>query len=165
MKSYLRLCVRLTTLLFIVFSSGCYSNSIADEKLFSEEIASVKGYFLGDEHAYIAHLAVYNTYSSSSVTVYNPWQNLYGCKEHRLSQTSVIVSRIDSDWSHVLTSCGELDLEGMTIFAGDVSAIQYSIPVANNVEQVVVVPTDAGIDTYLYWNGEKFELYAPEETP
>ena len=53
----------------------------------------------------------------------------------------------------------------MTIFTGDVSAIQYGIPVANKVEQVIVVPTEAGIDTYLYWDGEKFALYAPEETP
>ncbi|GGB22173.1 hypothetical protein GCM10007414_39450 [Agarivorans gilvus] len=35
----------------------------------------------------------------------------------------------------------------------------------NKVEQVIVFPTDAGIDTYLYWNGEKLELYVPEETP
>lgn len=30
---------------------------------------------------------------------------------------------------------------------------------------VIVVPTAAGIDTYLYWDGKKFEHYWPEEIP
>lgn len=30
---------------------------------------------------------------------------------------------------------------------------------------IVVIPTAAGIDTYLYWDGKKFEHYWPEEIP
>ncbi len=30
---------------------------------------------------------------------------------------------------------------------------------------LIVIPTGAGIDTYLFWNGERFEYYEPEEMP
>ena len=30
---------------------------------------------------------------------------------------------------------------------------------------VIVVPTEAGIDTYLYWNGATFQSYEPLESP
>jgi hypothetical protein len=30
---------------------------------------------------------------------------------------------------------------------------------------VVVVPTEAGIDTYLFWNGNAFQSYEPLELP
>lgn len=30
---------------------------------------------------------------------------------------------------------------------------------------VIVVPTEAGIDTYLYWNGATFQSYEPSELP
>ena len=47
MRNFLILGVRLTSLLFIVFSSGFSSNSIAHEELFTESVVSTKGYFLG----------------------------------------------------------------------------------------------------------------------
>jgi hypothetical protein len=103
MRNVLTLGVRLASLLFIVFSGGCSSNSIVDQYLFTESVASTKGAFLGGEHTYIAHLAVYNSHSSS-VIEYNSWQNLYGCKDHHLSHASVIVTRVGGNWSHVLTS-------------------------------------------------------------
>jgi hypothetical protein len=30
---------------------------------------------------------------------------------------------------------------------------------------VIVIPTEAGIDTYLYWNGSSFQTYEPMESP
>lgn len=30
---------------------------------------------------------------------------------------------------------------------------------------VIVIPTEAGIDTYLFWNGDTFESYEPMELP
>ncbi len=30
---------------------------------------------------------------------------------------------------------------------------------------VIVLPTEAGIDTYIYWNGESFMVYEPAEQP
>lgn len=30
---------------------------------------------------------------------------------------------------------------------------------------LIVIPTEAGIDTYLYWNGNTFAVYEPSDTP
>ncbi|MCA3953106.1 hypothetical protein [Vibrio vulnificus] len=32
-------------------------------------------------------------------------------------------------------------------------------------QMLVVIPTEAGIDTYLYWTGERYQLFYPPEEP
>ena len=42
--------------------------------------------------------------------------------------------------------------------------IQASLP-ARHTGDLIVLPTEAGIDTYIYWDQTKYRLYVPTETP
>lgn len=51
--------------------------------------------------------------------------------------------------------------------ASKTSLVELDLPELNKLTKgdVIVIPTEAGIDTYLYWNGSTFLSYEPAEIP
>ncbi len=51
--------------------------------------------------------------------------------------------------------------------ASKLSLVELELPELNKLTKgdVIVIPTEAGIDTYLYWNGSTFLSYEPAEIP
>ena len=46
----------------------------------------------------------------------------------------------------------------------DYSQIQAMLPV-KNAGDLIVLPTEAGIDTYIYWYKTSYRLFTPDEVP
>jgi hypothetical protein len=65
------------------------------------------------------------------------------------------VSLLDTDAAQEISVASNSELEGL-----DLSELS-----AQAKGDVIVVPTEAGIDTYLYWNGATFQSYEPSELP
>jgi len=69
---------------------------------------------------------------------------------------------VDSNHPSIL---GELFAGGLTMLGKkETEQIKkdYELKSKGN---LLVIPTGAGIDTYLFWNGERFEYYEPDEMP
>ena len=65
------------------------------------------------------------------------------------------VSLLDTDAAQEINITPNSELEGLEL--PELSAQAKG--------DVIVVPTEAGIDTYLYWNGVTFQSYEPSELP
>jgi len=65
------------------------------------------------------------------------------------------VSLLDTDAAQEINVSPKSELEGLDL--PELSAQAKG--------DVIVVPTEAGIDAYLYWNGVTFQTYGPSELP
>jgi len=76
---------------------------------------------------------------------------IFGNSKQFLIHDMNAVSLLDTDAAQEINVTPNSELQGLDLpeLKGD----------------VIVVPTEAGIDTYLYWNGATFQSYEPAELP
>lgn len=111
-----------------------------------------------------------------SVSVVSPWaKNDEKVKENASlaggSQNNLLVSFGNEKkfLIHDVNAVSLLDTEAAKeiFLIKKVSLAELEIPDFSEqpTGDVIVIPTEAGIDTYLYWNGSRFQAYEPLELP
>ncbi|HFD32488.1 MAG TPA: hypothetical protein ENJ28_07290 [Gammaproteobacteria bacterium] len=110
---------------------------------------------------------------TSQLRVSTPWSYSPDKKYHR---SLVIFQKAGSDWFSgktqvfaLLATTGVLETPSFKLIVSDKSDKDYRehtsmLPLKTN-NALIILPTEAGIDTYVYWDKVKYTLFEPEEIP
>ena len=110
---------------------------------------------------------------TSQLSVTTPWSYSPNKKYHR---SLVIFQKAASDRfsgktqvTVLLATTGVLETHSFKLIVSDKSDKDYHehtslLPVKTN-NDLIILPTEAGIDTYVYWDKGKYTLFEPEEIP
>lgn len=103
------------------------------------------------------------------ITVSNPWQLAYPCDEKNSDGSAIIVI---TENTHVLRSCTalnsydgyEMSIEKHPSTVLPQGSARRNLPDAITLNRdVLVIPSEAGVDSYIAWDGETYILVMPEE--
>lgn len=112
----------------------------------------------------------------SSVTLITPWESNENevKKPHSLAEGSLnnVFVTFDSSKQFLVHDVNDISLLD-TEAASEISVASKSSLAELELSElserakgdVIVIPTEAGIDIYLYWNGSTFQTYEPIESP
>ncbi|OAN18155.1 hypothetical protein A3K86_04445 [Photobacterium jeanii] len=153
----------------IFLSYGCASQpkderlALDDNKIITRFNAAINSFdFTSDVILYKGRL------TQKESIVFTPWKDLYGaeyCAQLPEAINTIIVVNRSSNSVHHIESCGELDAADMMIYAIPSAEVEALIPnIKVHAKESIKVPTEASVDTYLIWNGQKYVFTGPDET-
>ncbi len=117
-----------------------------------------------------------NMGANSQVKISTPWL-IPGSKQSQKLYTSLAIINGERDGfqSAQTKVFGLLDYSGVLATPSfqlilmkstdkEYDEYQTMLPAKTNGD-ILILPTEAGIDTYIYWNKDKYDLFMPKETP
>ena len=114
--------------------------------------------------------------TSRQVQVSSPWEFPGSVQSNSYATSLVIINGSKDGWMSadtqvyvLLDKSGVLETPSFQLMQKnksdpDYSQIQAMLPV-KNAGDLIVLPTEAGIDTYIYWYKTSYRLFTPDEVP
>ena len=105
-----------------------------------------------------------------------PWVYPSTEKSKKYHRSLVIFQKTSNNWLTdktrvftMLDTTGVLETPSFKLLVSYKSNKDYSehasmLPVKTN-SDLIILPTEAGIDTYIYWDKDTYKLFEPEEIP
>lgn len=105
-----------------------------------------------------------------------PWVYPSTIKSKKYHRSLIIFQKTGNDWLTdktriftMLATTGVLETPSFKLLVSYKSDKDYSehasmLPVKTN-NDLIILPTEAGIDTYIYWDKDTYKLFEPEEIP
>ncbi len=146
----------------------------------SDDTSSViKGDFNGDGVIDLAvlFLPTSEIVTSNNLKVTKLWQYPDAVPTSGFHKSLVIFHGDESDWLsgdkqvHVLLdTTGALETPSFKLLVSHVRDKDYKdnvkyLPVNKLQSDLIILPTEAGIDTYIYWDQGRYHLFEPDEIP
>lgn len=113
---------------------------------------------------------------TSQISVKTPWIYSSNQNSKKYYRSLVIFQKMGSSWSSdkthayvMLATIGALETPSFKLIVSkktdkDHGEYVSMLPVKTN-NDLIILPTEAGIDTYLYWDKGEYKLFEPEEIP
>ena len=113
---------------------------------------------------------------SAQIKVSMPWVYPSTTQSTKYHKSLAIFQNSGSDWLSdktrifiMLDTTGVLETPSFKLLVSNKSDKNYSehknmLPVKTN-SDLIILPTEAGIDTYIYWDKGTYKLFEPEEIP
>lgn len=114
--------------------------------------------------------------ASKQVHVSKPWVFPGSVQSKAYSKSLAIINGSSNGWmSSGAKVYALLDYSGVLVTPSfqliyknntekDYAQRKAMLPTQNNAD-LLILPTEAGVDTYIYWDGNSYKLFVPEEMP
>ena len=113
---------------------------------------------------------------TTQLKVNMPWVYPSTTKSNKYHRSLIIFQKAGNNWLNdktrvfiMLDTTGVLETPSFKLLVSYKSDKDYSehasmLPVKIN-NDLIILPTEAGIDTYIYWDKDTYKLFEPEEIP